>query len=203
VALGGSLDAMTTALVVIDVQRGFDDPYWGPRNNPDAEENIAALLDGWRATGRPVVLVHHDSLTPGSPLAAGTPGNGFAAILDGVEAALTFGKNVNSAFHGEIDLDAWLREHDIEAVVLVGIQTNMCVETTARVGGNLGHRVTVAIDATFTFDLAGPDGAVLTAEELTRATAVNLHGGGFARIATTTEVLAELGQASASRANPA
>jgi nicotinamidase-related amidase len=77
--------------------------------------------------------------------------------------------------------------------VLAGIQTNMCVETTARIGGNLGHSVTVAIDATFTFDLAGPDGTVLTADELTRATAVNLHGGRFARIATTKEVLAELG----------
>jgi nicotinamidase-related amidase len=73
----------------------------------------------------------------------------------------------------------------------------MCVETTARVGGNLGFAVTVALDATATFDLAGPDGAVLTAEELTRATATNLHGGGFARVATVDQVL------SASSASPA
>jgi nicotinamidase-related amidase len=68
----------------------------------------------------------------------------------------------------------------------------MCVETTARVGGNLGHRVSVALDATRTFDLAGPDGSTLTADELTRATATNLHGGGFARIVSTDQALEEL-----------
>lgn len=55
--------------------------------------------------------------------------------------------------------------------------------------GSLGYHVTVAIDATRTFDLAGPDGTTLSADELTRATATNLHGGGFARIATTLEAL--------------
>lgn len=184
----GNLVLMTIALIVIDVQRGFDDPYWGRRNNPAAEKNIGLLLDAWRPD--PIVLVHHDSTTPGSPLMPGTPGNAFAAVLDDVAPALVFGKSVNSAFHGEIDLDAWLRGQGIDEIVLAGVQTNMCVETTARVGGNLGYTVTVALDATYTFDLAGPDGAVLTADELTRATAANLHGGGFARVTTTKELLA-------------
>jgi nicotinamidase-related amidase len=129
--------------------------------------------------------VRHDSRKPGSPLAPGSAGNSFAAVLGAAEPALVFGKSVNSAFHGEIDLHAWLQGRGIEAIVLAGIQTNMCVETTARVGGNLGYDVTVALDATRTFDLAGPDGTTLTADELTRGTATNLHGGGFARIATT------------------
>lgn len=183
---------MTTALIVIDVQRGFADPSWGPRNNPDFEANLAALLGTWRATGEPVVLVRHHSTKPGSPLAPGTPGHAFVPDLDGVEPALVVTKSVNSAFHGDVDLDAWLRGHGVEEIVLAGIQTNMCVETTARVGGNLGHRVTVALDATCTFDLAGPDGAVLSADDLTRATATNLHGGGFARIASTKEVLSRV-----------
>jgi nicotinamidase-related amidase len=182
----------TTALVVIDVQEGFDDPSWGTPNNPAAEANIGALLEGWRAAGQPVVLVRHDSRESGSPLTPGTPGNSFAAYLHGVESALVFGKSVNSAFHGEVDLHAWLTGRGIGAIVLAGIQTNMCVETTARVGGNLGYQVTVVLDATRTFDLAGPDGTVLTADELTRATATNLHGGGFARIATTNDVLENL-----------
>jgi nicotinamidase-related amidase len=88
-------------------------------------------------------------------------------------------------------------------IALVGIQTNMCVETTARVGGNLGFDVVVALDATRTFDLAGPDGSVLTADELTRATAVNLHGGGFARVVTTAQLLAIDQVPSASSASPA
>lgn len=183
----------TTALIIIDVQEGFSDTTWGAPNNPAAEANIAKLLDGWRAAGQPVVLVRHNSRTPGSPLAPGSPGNSFAAVLHGVEPALVFGKSVNSAFHGEIDLHAWLTGRRIGEIVLAGIQTNMCVETTARVGGNLGHNVTVALDATRTFDLAGPDGTTLTADELTRATATNLHGGGFAKIATTRDLLAELG----------
>lgn len=187
----------TSALVVIDVQRGFTDPSWGPRNNPSAETNIAALLHAWQDAGLPVVLVHHDSRKAGSPLAPDTPGNAFAPVLDGVEAALTFGKHVNSAFHGAVDLHAWLRERAIGSIVLAGIQTNMCVETTARVGGNLGLDVTVALDATHTFDLAGPDGSVLSADALTRATATNLHGGGFARVTGTAAIVAEVRAASA------
>ncbi|MGY4388574.1 nicotinamidase-related amidase [Streptomyces sp. TE12347] len=73
--------------------------------------------------------------------------------------------------------------------MLVGIQTNMCVETTARMAGNLGYDVLVPLDATHTFDLAGPEGLALTADELARATAVNLQGGGFARVTTTAALL--------------
>lgn len=180
---------MTTALLVIDVQRGFDDPYWGRRNNPGAEQNIAALLATWRHRGQPIVLVRHDSTTPGSPLAPGTPGNAFKPELDGATPDLMFAKEVNSAFHGEVDLHGWLRRRGIDDVALAGIQTNMCVETTARVGGNLGYRVRVALDATFTFDLTGPDGTALDADTLALATATNLHGGGFAEVVPTAGLL--------------
>lgn len=170
-----------TALILIDVQRGFDDPYWGKRNNPDAEANIARLLDSW--TG-PLVLVRHDSTTPDSPLRPGQDGNRFKPELDRAEPDLVFAKSVNSAFHGEVDLHAWLGARQITDVVLAGVQTNMCVETTARVGGNLGYRVRVVLDATFTFDLED-----LTADQLTRATAANLRGGGFAGIVSTDDVV--------------
>ncbi|MBW4716475.1 cysteine hydrolase family protein [Saccharothrix obliqua] len=170
-----------TALILIDVQRGFDDPLWGKRGNPDAEANIAALLAAW--TG-PLVLVRHDSTEPGSPLHPGADGNRFKPELDGARPDLVFGKSVHSAFHGEVDLHAWLTGRGITDVVLAGIQTNMCVETTARVGNNLGYRVRVVLDATYTFDLDG-----LTAEDLTRATAANLRGGRFAEIAATADFL--------------
>lgn len=174
-----------TALILIDVQRGFDDPaFWGRRNNPDAEANIAALARAWRG---PLVLVRHDSVTPGSPLAPGTTGNAFKPELDGLRPDLVFAKTVNSAFHGEADLHAWLTNRGTTDIVLAGIQTNMCVETTARVGGNLGYRVVVPVDATFTFDLED-----LSADQLTAATVANLRGGGFAEITSTKEVLDNL-----------
>jgi nicotinamidase-related amidase len=174
-----------TALILIDVQRGFDDlAFWGPRNNPEAEANIALLVQAWKG---PVVQVRHDSVKPGSPLAAGTLGNTFKPELDGLEPDLMFAKTVNSAFHGEVDLDAWLKGRGITDITVVGISTNHCVETTARVGGNLGYRVVVPVDATYTFDLEG-----LTADQLTAATVANLRGGGFAEITSTKEVLDEI-----------
>ena len=83
------------ALVVIDVQQGFDDPMWGRRDNPACEANIALLVDAWRQAERPVVLVRHDSTSPGSPLRPGQPGNDLAApdpwyVLPVIMAATMF-----------------------------------------------------------------------------------------------------------------
>jgi nicotinamidase-related amidase len=168
-------DLDNTALLVVDVQRAFDDAdFWGPRNNPDCEANIAALIDAWRAAGRPLVYVRHDSEEPGSPLAPGTPGNAFKELVRG-EPDLLVTKRVNSAFYGDPDLHAWLRERGIGSIARRGITTNHCVETTARMGANLGYDVLFALDATHTFDRTGPDGGVLRADELARATATSLH----------------------------
>ncbi|MGZ9934313.1 cysteine hydrolase family protein [Streptomyces sp. NC-S4] len=183
--------APNSALLVIDVQKGFDEEsFWGPRNNPAAEDNIAALMDAWQAAGRPVVLVRHASVQPGSVLAADHPGHAFKDLVEKrSEGALVITKTVNSAFYGTPDLADWLTARGIGQLVLVGIQTNMCVETTARMAGNLGYDVLVPLDATHTFDLAGPAGLSLTADELATATAVNLQGGGFARVITTSDLL--------------
>ncbi|WP_406365795.1 cysteine hydrolase family protein [Streptomyces sp. NBC_01546] len=184
--------APDSALLVIDVQRGFDDAsFWGPRNNPAAEENIAALMDAWKASGRPVVLVQHASRVAGSVLAPDQPGYAFKELVEQRRyEALLVTKTVNSAFYGTPDLADWLTARGIGQVVVAGIQTNMCVETTARMAGNLGYDVLVPLDATHTFDLAGPEGLALTADELATATAVNLQGGSFARVVTTAQLLA-------------
>lgn len=177
------------ALIVIDVQQGFDDPVWGPRDRPDAEANIGRLLTAWTDASRPVVLVRHDSRSAESPLAPGTAGNALKSVVADAPHDLFVTKEVNSAFYGRPDLDAWLRDRGVDEVVVCGIQTNMCVETTARMAGNLGYRVVLPIDATHTFDLEGPGGLRLTAAELARATAVNLAGGGFAEVVTTDAVV--------------
>ncbi|WP_405487303.1 cysteine hydrolase family protein [Streptomyces sp. NBC_00096] len=189
--------AANSALLVIDVQKGFDDAaFWGPRNNPAAEANIAELMDAWQESGRPLVLVQHAS-RPGGALAPDLPGY---ALKDFVaeraeQAALHVVKSVNSSFYGTPDLADWLTAQGIGQLVVAGIQTNMCVETTARMAGNLGYDVLVPLDATHTFDLAagpGPDAPRLTADQLATATAVNLQGGGFARIVTTAQLVEEV-----------
>jgi nicotinamidase-related amidase len=177
------------ALVVVDVQRGFDDPVWGPRNNPACEENIAALIEAWRARGQPIVYVRHDSSEQGSPFTPGQRGNDFQEILTG-EPDLLVRKSVNSAFHGEPDLAAWLRAEGIGSIVVCGIQTNMCCETTARVAANLDFDMTFALDATYTFDLPARDGGTISADELSRVTATNLDPE-FGRVVDTRELVAQ------------
>ncbi|HQR25443.1 MAG TPA: cysteine hydrolase family protein [Nocardioides sp.] len=178
-------------MVVVDVQMGFEDPRWGPRNNPQADSNIAALIGGFARARLPIVYVRHDSDDPDSPLHPGRPGNALKPYLT-AEPALVVSKNVNSSFHGTPDLNAWLQAHDIAGIVIAGITTNHCCETTARIGGNLGYQVWYALDATHTFDRTGPDGTVMTADELAHATAVNLHGE-FATVTSTDLLLAAVG----------
>jgi nicotinamidase-related amidase len=177
-----------TALIVVDVQRAFDDAdHWGRRDNPECEANVAQLIAEWRSHGRPLVFVRHDSDEAISPLRPDEAGNAFKPEVSG-EPDLLVAKQVNSAFYGSPDLDAWLRERGISSFALCGITTNHCVETTARMGGNLGYDVRFVLDACATFDREGPDGEVVTAEELTRATAASLHDE-FATVVSTRDLV--------------
>lgn len=185
---------MPRALIVIDMQRGFDDlSFWGPTTNLDCERNVATLIAAWQRSGEPIVVVRHDSLSSDSPLHPDDPGNALVEAVAAVEPALLVTKHVNSAFYGEPDLHAWLQGENVTEIVVCGIQTNMCVETTTRMGGNLGYDVTIALDATRTFDLqaevAGLGVVTRTAAELMATTALDLQAGGFARVATTAQLL--------------
>jgi nicotinamidase-related amidase len=179
----------SAALVLVDVQRSFDDPAWGTRNNPACEANVGRLLAHWREHGGTVVFVRHDSTELGYGLHPSEPGNAFKDVVDG-EPDLLVTKSVNSAFIGDPPLEPWLRERGIGAIVIAGIQTNMCCETTARMGGNLGFDVAFALDATHTFDLPDPiDGGRIDADTLARITAANLHDE-FAQVMSTDELIA-------------
>jgi nicotinamidase-related amidase len=177
-----------TALIVIDVQKGFDDAaQWGERNNPDCERNIGKLIAAWREHRWPVVFVRHDSTSVGSPLQPGTPGHAFKDVITG-KPDLLVAKSVHSAFHGSPDLDAWLAEHGIAGIAVCGIQTNMCCETTARVGSDLGYDLLFVLDATHTFDLVGPNHMVYRAREIARYTALTLDAG-FGKVVSTTDLV--------------
>lgn len=178
------------ALVVVDAQRGFQElQHWGPRNNPDCEANIGRLLVRWRAIGGRVVFVRHDSAEPDSPLRPDRPGNAFLDIVDG-EPDLLVIKSVHSAFHGTPDLHAWLKDQELDGIVVCGITTNHCCETTARVGADLGYQVLFALDATHTFDRRAPDGHVVPADVVATVTAANLDGE-FALVVNTRDLLGE------------
>ncbi|MGI9648443.1 MAG: cysteine hydrolase family protein [Acidimicrobiia bacterium] len=180
-------DLSTTALLVVDVQAGFDDPVWGTRNNPACEGNVAALIASWREAGRPVVFVRHDSVSERSPLRPGRPGNALKPEVIG-EPDLLVTKHVNSAFYGDPDLHEWLTGRGITGVAITGIQTNMCCETTARMAGNLGYETLFVLDATYTFDLPAHGGGTVTADELARVTATNLQDE-FADVVMTADLL--------------
>lgn len=175
------------ALVVIDAQKGFLDPVWGRTDNPGAEDNIMRLLSHWRASRWPVVLVRHDSSLPDSPLRPGQAGNEFQDGIDGIHDLLVT-KNVNSAFYGTPDLHEWLTSRSISGIVICGITTHHCCETTARMAGNLGYEVKFALDATRTFDGTGLDGTPIPAEQIAHMTAANLQGE-FATVTTTSAIL--------------
>ncbi len=177
------------ALLVIDVQQGFDNSeYWGARDNPACEQNIEALLSHWRRHAWPVVFVQHDSTDPASPLHPGQPGHDFKEVITG-SPNLLISKQVNSSFYGTPDLDAWLKKERISQVVICGITTNHCCETTARMAGNLGYDTYFAIDATHTFDRESPDGTKVAASAISAMTATNLHGE-FATVLQTSALIA-------------
>lgn len=185
---GTSNWAGSTALIVVDVQKGFDDAeYWGPRNNPECEENVARLITAWREQGWPIVYVRHNSTNPSSPLAPTSPGNAFKDVVSG-EPDLLITKTVHSAFYGDVDLDAWLTEHEVSGVAICGVQTNMCCETTARMASDLGYDMIFVIDATHTFDHATSTRQVHMAREISRYTALSLEAD-FGTVMRTSELV--------------
>jgi nicotinamidase-related amidase len=182
-----SLLPQKTALVVIDVQKGFDAPQWGRRNNPQAEDNIARLLEAWRRTNRPVIHIQHMSRNPASPLRPGQEGNELKDLVRPQGREPVVRKCVNSSFIGT-GLEARLRRGGIKTLVMTGINTNHCVSTTARMAGNLGFEGYVVADGTATFDRRGHDGRLHKAKDMHDIGLAELHGE-FATVLETDEVL--------------
>jgi len=182
-------------LILIDIQKGFDDPAWGARNNPDAEANAGRLLAAWRASGRPVFHVRHASRHAASPLAPRGPGFAFKDVVAPRPGEPEFVKQVNSGFIGT-DLETSLRAAGVDTVVIVGLTTPHCVSTTTRMAGNLGFTAFVAADACADFVAntarGWRDGATIEIDpELSHRVALaHLHGE-FATVLDTDEILKE------------
>jgi nicotinamidase-related amidase len=174
------------ALLVIDAQRGIDDPRWGRRNNLQAEAAIAALLAAWRDRDWPVIHVHH---------VAGDPASAFAG--DGArtktEAAprndeLVVWKPTPCAFTNT-GLDRLLRARGINRLTVCGFTTNNAVEASVRSAATQGYQVEVVTDACATFDKEDRAGRVWRAEEVHTLGLANLDGV-YAEIVSSDDLLA-------------
>ena len=155
------------ALIIVDVQQGFDDPGWGARNNPECEANIAKLVDRWELVGQPVVVVRHDSIEPQSPLRPDRPGNALKDFLRG-RGDVLISKSVHSAFHGEPDLDGWLRAHDVTRWRSPGSPPTTAARPPPGWPADLGYQVCFVGDATATFDRTSPSGKLISADRVGR-----------------------------------
>ncbi len=186
--------APTAALLLIDLQRAIDHPSWGARNNPNAEARGQALLAAWRASGRRVIHIRHDSLEPHSHYRPGQPLHAFKPGFEPIPGESVVAKSANSAFIGT-GLEELLRSSGHRQLVLFGVITNNCIEATARMAGNLGFDTILAEDACFTFGRDDYRGIHRTADEVHAMSLANLEGE-YCRIATSEALIHSLSGAS-------
>jgi len=169
---------MTTALLVIDVQESFRHrPYFRPDDVRPFLAKLQQLVDGATARGIPVVQIFHVEDTGAFSLASGN-----VVTLAGltIAPAVVFHKHVHSALVGS-PLDGWLRRHDIRRLIVSGIRTEQCCETTARHASDLGYDVDYVTEATLTFPITDRSGRVWSPAEIQARTELVLHDR-FARI---------------------
>lgn len=173
------------ALILVDVQKAFDNiEYWGgQRNNPAAEIRAGELLKIWRKNNLPIFHIQHCSANPTSLLHESNAGNAFNDLVTPIKGESIIKKKVNSAFIGT-NLQTQLDTAKITTLVIVGLTTDHCISTTARMAGNLGYQTFLVADATATFNKKGIDGKKYSAE-LIHETALASLNEEFASIVTT------------------
>lgn len=181
-----------TALLVIDVQDSFKvGARWLQRNNPAFERNVERLVAGCRTAGVPIYyFLDSDDDEPFQPA---SPHFKLMDFLDPREEEPVIVKTSRNCF-SSTNLDWTLRRAGISRVIVCGIKTEQCCETTARVASDLGYGVDYVIEATLTFPIPDPrTGDVLPVDEVVRRTRFVLHDR-FAQVVTVDQALAHLGQ---------
>lgn len=179
-----------TALIIIDVQKAFEDEKWGPRNNLHAEDNINLLLKTWRKREYPIIHIQHLSDNDQSIFHPSKQSSAFKDSVVPVKDETIFKKKVNSAFIGT-RLEEHLKENNIRKVVIVGLTTPHCVSTTTRMSGNLGFETYLVSDATAAFAIKGADNTYYSAEQIHNVSLATLDNE-FAKVLTTEEVIQKL-----------
>ena len=131
------MTARPTALLLIDVQQGFDDPAFGPsRSNTDFKDNIIKILEYFREQGALIIHVQHNSIHPESPFYPSKRGVEFYEFSRPLPDEVVVKKDVNSAFIGT-NLEQILRDRDVRRLYCVGLTIDQCVSTTVRMASNM------------------------------------------------------------------
>lgn len=185
---------MKSALLVIDVQESFRQrPYWQDRDLQPFLSNVQALADDCRRRGVPVLQVFHcePPASVSNPFALES-GHVRALSELQLQPAAVFHKSVHSALFGRtasgVTLEQWLQQHDIKEVLVTGIRTEQCCETTTRHASDLGYAVRYVSDATLTFPMQSRSGRWFSPGELRERTELVLDGR-FAQVISTAEAL--------------
>jgi len=175
-----------TALLIVDAQESFRHmPYWSNEHLPAFCERLQTLADGAVASGIVVAQIFH--VEENTPFALD---RGHVRVLEPltIRADAVFHKRRHSALVGS-GLDVWLVEHGIRRLLVSGIRTEQCCETTTRHASDLGYAVDFVSEATLTFAMTDRAGRVHGADEIkARSELVLEHR--FARIARVEEALA-------------
>jgi nicotinamidase-related amidase len=180
------ITGMNTALLVIDVQESFTRrQYWREDEVSPFRAHLLDLIERCRAHGVPVINVLHEEPGQGGPF---DPASGLVRELAWVPPPdQRFRKRVHSALV-ESGLGEWLDERGIRRLIISGIRTEQCCETTARHAHDLGYEVVYVSEATLTFPMTHANGRTYSAAELRERTELVLEGR-FARIATVAQAL--------------
>lgn len=182
----------TTALLLIDVQKGVNATAYyggmnGRRNNLNAEVNILSVLRQWRLSKRQVSFTRHDSREQNSPLKLSLDTGQQLVGMEPETGDIVVDKDVNSGFIGtSLELD--LRRAGIQRLVVMGFFTNICVETTVRMAGNMGFDTYLAHDACATMNSLGHDGTDYDPDLVHAMAIASLHGE-FCTAITTADAL--------------
>lgn len=181
--------ARKSALLVIDVQESFTQrPYWTQGAHAPFQRALQRLDAGCRAAGVPVVHIFH--VEDSGPFSVES---GFVRLLAWLpgDPAVRFDKHTHNAFT-DTGLDLWLRRQGVSKLIISGIRTEQCCETTTRVGSDLGYEVDYVSEATLTFPMTHVgSGRTFSAEEITTRTELVLADR-FARIVDVDTCLADL-----------
>lgn len=179
------MSALPTALIVIDAQESFRHrPYWTSDGLPAFITNLQKLVDGARERGIPIVRIFHIEEEGAFSLQSG---NVHTLPELALVPNVTFQKRSHSALVGS-GLDVWLIQHGIRRLIVCGIRSEQCCETTTRHASDLGYSVDYVTEATLTFPMIDRHGVSWSAVEIKARTELVLHER-FARILTVEEAL--------------